>query len=424
MSNKKEYNILIYVLILTAFWQISFIPKSDILIFIATWPLIWLAICNKNKSLIFKKIILLLFCLLAINAVSCYFFRGQSLYHSFRSSYVMNFFPLLFYFYLIKKKASIKTVENVLCKIYLIFSFCFILQYIFFPKEIFILYSPTLDERRFRLYGQAIMSLGFFYYTNKFIVEKKISQCVFAVIGLIQIFLLGFRSLTLAALLVSFLLIGRIQKFKYSKIIPYIFLAFCIIAILLQFDFTKNIIEAMINRNEDQNFSNEDYIRVRQFNYFTTEHFKNSLEYFLGSGFPNMESHYGKYMKSLQIHNQYGEMVGSVGGWVDWGIIGLSWVGGIPLSILLIFIGIKAVMCRVTKEYLYISSFYIFLLLGSITTTELYREGAFVFHAIALYILELVTIRKNQKKSKYNLVTSKIIKYNNENRDINTTTKK
>lgn len=40
----------------------------------------------------------------------------------------------------------------------------------------------------------------------------------------------------------------------------------------------------MIERNATDNFSNDDYVRIVNFNYFINEHFNNTIEWLLGTG--------------------------------------------------------------------------------------------------------------------------------------------
>lgn len=206
--------------------------------------------------------------------------------------------------------------------------------------------------------------------------------------------MLGFRSLLLALILCSLLMIYKTVGFTFKSLFKLAFVSMLLIFILYQFDFTQNTINAIINRNQEQNFQNEDYIRIQQFHYFTQEHFINASDFFFGSGFPSEQSNYGKSMLRLQEFNQYGEYVSSVGAWFDWGLIGLSWIAGIPTVTVLLIISAKAILKKTDKRYCYFAFFYLFLVMASITTIEYYRGGAFVFHAIALYGIELCVPQK------------------------------
>ena len=61
---------------------------------------------------------------------------------------------------------------------------------------------------------------------------------------------------------------------------------------------------------------------------------------------------------------------------------------------------IKAIRLKVANEYMYISLWYIFLLLSSVTNYEFMRNGNFLVHGIALYIVELAAKEyKNERKN-------------------------
>ncbi|MFT3993578.1 MAG: hypothetical protein QM660_04675 [Dysgonomonas sp.] len=161
----------------------------------------------------------------------------------------------------------------------------------------------------------------------------------------------------------------------------------------------SEIIDKMMQRQETDNMGNEDYVRVLQLDYFLHHHFKNIIEFIGGSGVPNPNSGYGKYMYSFNEVDEYGVMSGtSITGWFDWGLIGLSWVMGIPAVLALLIYAIRAIILKVDKEYYYIGCWFLFLLIISPVNTEFYREGIFVFHGIALYLVEKAHIIYRNKK--------------------------
>lgn len=396
--NSKEQSIIIYTLILCVFWGLGIIPRIFNLIFIASLPLVVFALTNKQKNLIFKKYILLIFISLFINAISCYYFRGQSLFLSFRTENFINFLPILFYFFLIKKNPSLNSLNKIISFLYLLFCICYIVQYSILPNSIFRLYNFTESERRFRLCGQLILALGYFQALNIYILTKNKFNLLLVVLGFSIYIMLGFRTMLVALLCCSFLMIIKIEKITLKKAITYLLMLTIIAVILLQFSFTENTITSIINRSETNNFDNEDYIRYQQLHYFTNEHFINNIERFWGSGFYHEKSDYGKMMSGLHTYDKYGNIKSSIAMWVDWGLLGLSWIAGIPTVILIITISLLAFLKKKPKEYLYLSYFYLFLLLCSVTTTEWFREGAFVFHAIALYCIEIISKKQINKE--------------------------
>lgn len=392
----KEKFIVFYSLLLTAFWALAIIPKYDIFILIMSLPLFISFISNKNKNLIFKRYIILLAIALLANVIASYINRGQAPYWSIRTPEMTNFFPILLYFYLINNNIKIKSIERIIGCLYIIFCICYFIQYIILPDIIFRPLNFTEAETRFRMHGQAIVTLGYFFSLNKYILTRRNLYLLYIFLGICVFIMLGFRSMLLALIICTIFMFYKTSKITLKSLFSFVCLFAILIFILYQFDFTKYTIQTMINRNQDQNFQNEDYIRIRELEYFTQEHFISLSDFFWGSGFPSDQSSYGKYMLSLQEYNQYGESVASVGAWYDWGLLGLSWVAGIPTVIILLIISIKAIFKKTDKQYYYFSFFYLFMILSSITTIEFYRGGAFVFHAIALYGIEVCTFKRNK----------------------------
>lgn len=146
----------------------------------------------------------------------------------------------------------------------------------------------------------------------------------------------------------------------------------------------QNSINNMMKRQEaGDTFANEDYIRVIQFNYFTKEHFKSPVEYILGSGIPNPRTKYGQPFYTVD------PTLGPYNGWQDWGIVGLSWMIGIPAVLALLFPVFRIIRRKCDDKILFLKFFYIFLLLSSFTTIEFYRVGSFFFHGLLFYLYEL-----------------------------------
>lgn len=393
----KEKKIFFYAFALCAFWGLAIIPKYDVFVFILSLPLFISFLNNKHKKLVFKKYIIFLGIALLANVIASYINRGQAPYWSLRTAYMTNFLPLLFYCYLANNKTQIESIENIIGSLYIIFCICYITQYAILPHIIFTPLNFTESETRFRMYGQTIVILGYFFSLNKYILTRRNLYLLYCFLGVCIFIMLGFRSMLLSLLICTVFMFYRTTKITFKSLLSFLLLSTIFIFTLYQFDFTKNTIEAIINRSQEQNFQNEDYIRIQEFEYFTQEHFINISDFIFGSGFPSEQSAYGKYMLRLQQYNQYGEYVASVGAWFDWGLLGLSWVAGIPTVVILLIISAKAIFKKTDKQYYYFSFFYLFLILSSITTIEFYRGGAFVFHAIALYGIELCTLKKKKQ---------------------------
>ena len=76
--------------------------------------------------------------------------------------------------------------------------------------------------------------------------------------------------------------------------------------------------------------------------------------------------------------------------WVDFGLLSLSWVLGIPAVLGMILYSIKASFLKVSSEYYYLGIWFMYLVASSFTTAEFFREGNFIVQALALYLVEKV----------------------------------
>lgn len=413
MILEKKHEIILVVLLLLAFFGLAdgYIYTSKIFQMVSFVVLFFYFVQYKiNNGLITKiwqdkYITSLILCLLA-NFTASLVNRGQSFWQSFRTPYIFDISLIMFFYYLYHKKISLRIVEKTIVITYFIFLLCFFLQYtIFFPKSVFSMigvFVTTDMERRFRMMGQIVGFLGYFFVLNKLLVDKKcpIYYYIGLAAGFLFIILLGFRSEVAALILSTFYLFFRIRGFS-RKIIPPIILIAVISFFIIQIDLVQEQLEAMISRQVDeQTFDNSDYIRILQLNFFLNDYHINWSDWFFGSGIPSYSSSFGKqFYANGQMYNSLGEAVTlGIYGWYDWGVYGLSWVLGIPTCVLLYGLMFYMIIRKMEKQNIYISAFYLFLLMTSITTIEFYRAGAYVYHAILLYVVYLIDEEKTQNK--------------------------
>ena len=117
-------------------------------------------------------------------------------------------------------------------------------------------------------------------------------------------------------------------------------------------------------------------MRIIQWDYYMNHFFKSPIEQLFGAGLPRKTSAYGQWFEN-QLK------------FVDWGLIGQSWMLGIITVVGVVMFAVKAIRIKVSPLYKYISLWYIFLLLSSVTNYEFVRNGNFLVHAMALYVVEL-----------------------------------
>lgn len=397
--------IVLLVLLTECFWGLK-IADYNVVALVFSIPFIYYYIEYRQRRKFFSNkadiFISLVWLFIIINIISCWIFRDQSPYLTLRTSDVRNFVPLFFFYYLLKKKYSVIDVEKSIEVLLFSFAICYLLQFfVFYPNEVFALLGGSVGgDKRFRFVGQLILFIGYFYFLNNILLEKDsyYKNILGLLLSFICIVLLGFRSYFASILLVSLIQIYRVKGVSLKSFKTIICGVLCLF-LLSQTEMVQNVIENMKNRQHSQTFSNKEYIRWMEFNYYTNNHFQNGYEMFWGSGPWNGDSQYGKYIESFRrAESVISGNDTSVTTWWDWGLIGLSWAMGIPLALLIYIYLFYMAFKKTNKRYYYMSSIYIFLILTSITTIETYRFGAFTFHALLLYLMYAIRrekIRKN-----------------------------
>lgn len=426
VKDKSSYKNLIVLILLTAFvsgfWGVlNGMFTTPILNKIIVLLLLILFVSYKiDKGLFTSKwqdvfVTLFIFCLI-MNFVACWINRGQNIVASLNSEEVCNMLYLLFFYVLIKIKSSVNNIERCIVVLFTIFIICFFMQYfVFYPLPIFKMIGVNSEqihdvysEHRFRMVSQMIGFIGYFFFLNRILIMRKRPFYYYLGIlaGIVFIILLGFRIEVFAVVISSLYMIyrikgGGVRMIGGSIIFALIlFIAAQIPAVQSQFD------NMLMRQSQGQEFSNTEYIRNVQLYYFLNEHAISATDYFFGSGMPNLSSEYGRKWKEMTTETgEYGQsMFIGMYGWVDWGIIGLSWMMGIPLCILLYGFMFYIIFKKYEKKYLYISAIYLFFLITSVTTIEFYRQGAFVYHAFILYLTTRIDnhMKRQEFKTKFN----------------------
>jgi hypothetical protein len=257
-----------------------------------------------------------------------------------------------------------------------------------YPVEIFegATYGLYYEEDiRIRMYAQGFCSLGYFLGLNKLFEKKKLIYLPQILLCFSVIFLMGFRTMTIMLVVISFALIIRLTGFS-KRLFIYLGIMLVSFYFISQTPLFSSIIDRMYERNATDNFSNDDYIRIKEFEYYTNQHFYNNIELFFGSGLPFLgKGKYGNYMAGLIREGLT---------YVDFGLYSLSWmVGVIPILVMILY-SVKAIKVRVGREFHYAGYWFIYLMGISFTTMEFYRYGNFIVQAFALYIIEKEQLKK------------------------------
>jgi len=400
----KQSNVVVFIICLFALIMMQFVGIfhiSHIILFAILAPFV---LFEMPKRLKFKKILIIMAVGIFLSMISCLHFRGQSMYETFKASAYI--FLIFFYFFLTNRNYSVKNVENAIVVLGFIASILYILQYVLMQNGIIILQTADniKEGDRFRVIGSGIISLSFFLSLNKIMTIKAnpiYVACI--VLGLVSIVLMGFRTMAVAIVIFSLFLSYRIWGLT-KRMWIFIILFFVFAILLSKIPAVQDKLIYMLEKQQSgqADFSSDRYIRWIQLYYFLNFHFKGYVEMFFGSGMPYPTSRYGLYNADLFDSGIY---------YMDWGLLGLSWMIGIIPVVCMCCYSIIAYRMKVEKYYKYIGIWFIYLLTISITTMEFFREGNFVVQALALYLV----VKVNKK---YQLKQESRTEYENRNTDI------
>lgn len=248
-------------------------------------------------------------------------------------------------------------------------------------------------ETRVRIFSDAFLELGYLFCLNKFLISKKPKYIVMALLGMLFIFLQGFRTLIIIGVFVSFVMILRTYKVSARSIVISAFISLIVLTAVSQIPLLQEKIEEITNRDETQNFQNDDYIRWLDIYYTYNQFFVNPAEIVLGAGrtpFTNLNnttqttgylSDYSKERTMLATDLHYYP--------VDLGFLGLSWETGIPFAVIAVLLFIYPWIIKVDRKYYYISCYGLYMILIGLTHPQGYYQSNLICLAVAYTILEL-----------------------------------
>lgn len=390
--SQKAYLSMLVLLTGTAFYGLRFLPQKF------TWLLLPFSVLFFVKKLkshsLFKWYIILFLLFAAFSAISCYHYRGQSLFLSFKAPQYSEYYLLLTYFIYLGINPSPKIVERVILITFGLFFFLYSIQYIVYPVKIVNIIAGEQTER-FRIAGQIVNSLAFFLCLNRWFLHKGIANVIIMLCCLFVFFSLGFRMMLAAAFVSSAILFIKIFGFDIKRMLGVCLLFIVVGAVLSQTPLVQKTVQDMKDRQETDSYDNDDYIRIAQLAYYMEDHFYSETERFFGSGQPHLSSSYGKSMAYDEMSHD--AMLKS--GYNDWGLLGQSWLIGPVAIILFILMMIKCIRISWAsgKEYFYIAAWYIFLLLISLNNMEVHRQGSMAYHSIVFYIVTYLYNKQNQQ---------------------------
>lgn len=304
-------------------------------------------------------------------------FNGQnpmSLYQG-----VVNYMGLMTFAYCYKNNMTYDEVKKTLFAFAVIFCLCYIIQWIIYPKVIF--QGAAADgwsEERFRMRLPASLCAFYMFLSGvSCIIERRFlraAACI--VLGGIPIIVMGFRSLTFLTIVASVLLYLQNSKLNFRSIGSAIVIVAAAFAISQTSLFNNKLAEMQSRQEADATFSNEDYIRWIELDFYR-DYFDKPGEWLFGGGVPCGLTHYSLEIQSFLDMGLY---------WQDLGIVGLSFIIGIITVCILVFWSLR-MMARCGHLDLGVERMTMFIaLFGSIMTSmEYFRPGNFMILGLLFY---------------------------------------
>ncbi|UMB60794.1 hypothetical protein MHL31_00945 [Lutibacter sp. A80] len=334
-----------------------------------------------KKDRLFNKPINIFFITLIISAFSGYFYHNQSpLLTLLAMRYFLYF---LIYFLLLRFKIKKQFIIKTILIGAIIYMVVFTIQLLIYPNAIVPLKEGMTFDRgflRLRLEGVGFVTLSAFYCLNQYILDKKnIKFLFFYFLCFAYVFILGFRTLAVTFLFSSVILIffynsSFLKIMKYT--IPICFFGF----LFFQIDVVQNFIYEGIEQTKTQFESGDDYIRVLTFDFLFNTVNVNFGSIFFGNGMPFLGTEYGNLVldRGARQNGFISADLGLIGFVFNYGILSLFAF----LNILRI-----AIFKKLPKDSIYLNVFFIYLVISSITTAEIFRAGMFGIEMIVLYLI-------------------------------------
>lgn len=292
---------------------------------------------NSKNRYPFRKVVSLSLLSLYFSILTSYVLYKQSpIYSIFFVSQLA--YGLLLYFVLHKYNFSEKKVIEIITIVSLVWVFLEIIQQFTYP-QIWFARSETPEQRmgliRLYIWGVDFVMIAMCYWWGKIanggsVNKKKIlTLCVFFTAGLLCY---ASRKHIYATLMVVLLAIIN-MKGNHRYLVRFSLLM-VLTAILV--NFYDSFMEANTQLNELQGGEGEDFIRILEFKYFTTDFLHGPFEYCFGVGIPDLPTTMGRELERLRdFYGFYQSDIGVFGYFTQFGIFGI-----VPI-VMYIFIFLK-----------------------------------------------------------------------------------
>lgn len=326
----------------------------------------------KNKI---DKWLLYLWLTFALNKLSSVYFSGQAITEvPFQGYFIYDFG---FYYIIAYIKPSIRQIEKAIKYLGIAAIIIYFVQYSLLPRPIVETLTSgwrannagEFDIQRFSITGEAFIILLGLYSLNKYFSTRKPVN-IFIVLAVLSYTILhGYRSIMLAYLIASVFIYIKLNGLKFNKTTISLFILLLTFIILLSNTSIFNDVLTIISE-KNQNQSSDSLTeldRVVELQYFY-ENIQKPWGWIFGAGF------IGKNFTDDSLFLN----------WVDLGFIGLSFMGGILLTICwlrLLILNLR----HIQFEYVYISAFFIYIILSTLTLNVAFADKAIIVQVLGIY---------------------------------------
>ena len=380
MDNRKNGALFIIIIYLLVRMFGIFFLQANGLNYIFVPVLLFFLYKMQTFPKIKKWLLLYVFCVF-VSCISSWILHKQNVVRCFVNSYdylgILGFcIPAYFRISALSMKKYLKVMAVIFC-------LCYLIQWLIYPHLIWGSSSNVTDEiYRMRLPG-CILSYFLVYCSfNDFLYTKKKINLILCCLAFFPIIIMGFRSLTILVL-ISLFLYPMFAMRKFGMVIKASIL-FGIFAICLsQTSIVQSKIEEMSSRTETGGtYADDDYVRYLEYDYLTSNVFTDKVANFVGNGTPVLGGN--RYADSIVNAQTLSGVY-----WVDLGLVGLSFLIGIPAILLLVFLIIRSIWINRNRE----TQFYRFVLLTALipslfTLMEVFRSGNMLIIGLIIYTIE------------------------------------
>lgn len=325
-------------------------------------------------------LLFLFFFSLFISVLSCYFYHGQAMHLTIVAMRGFSYF--LVFPLLLVLRPTLQTIERIIVVGFIIYALVFLLQVFLFPIEIVPLGRIEGLDRgllRVRVEGVGFATLGGLIGLFKYFKYGEVKWAVIYIISLVMVFMLGFRTLLFTYFLASFLLVLLSSDVARARKILVVFSAVIFSLVLYFSGVLDRYIEAVSDRTIEQIELGDDYIRIQTFRFLFDE-VSTAGALLFGNGMASEHSLYGDLVlrQGVDMYGYISADLGLLGFLFHYGFFGL-------LAFLAIYL--YGLFCKGWGESTPYKIFFIYLIVSSFTTAEIFRAGMYGIQMMALYFI-------------------------------------